>query len=154
MSPKAAPPKAARQVRLEEFSGEGAVSELPRVAQRRKVEGYPEVWRIAEGSIAHPFVLPGTLKAWPFQIDFARVGLHEDLVVVLPTGLGKTVIAALLAAEVLRRGEGKVLFLAPTRPLVQQHYEAFGRWLEPLRRARFTGTIKRPIREGAWESSD
>ncbi|MGI0066988.1 MAG: DEAD/DEAH box helicase [Thermoplasmata archaeon] len=154
MSPKAPPPKAARQVRLEEFSADGPPADLPRVARRRKVEGFPEVWRVDQGSIVHPFVLPATLRAWPFQIDFARVGLHEDLVVVLPTGLGKTVIAALLAAEVLRRGDGKALFLAPTRPLVQQHFEAFGRWLEPLRRARFTGTVKRPIREGAWESSD
>jgi Fanconi anemia group M protein len=84
----------------------------------------------------------------------ARIGLEEDLLVVLPTGLGKTIIAALLAAEALRRSDGKVLVLAPTRPLVQQHADSFGRWLTPLRFARFTGTVKRPIREGAWETAD
>jgi len=46
------------------------------------------------------------------------------------------------------------VFLAPTRPLVQQHAEAFARWLTPLRSARFTGTVKRPVREGAWETAD
>ncbi len=90
----------------------------------------------------------------PFQVDLARIGLSEDLLVVLPTGLGKTVIAALLAAEVLRRSDGKVLFLAPTRPLVHQHAASFQHWLTPLRAARFTGTVRRPVREGTWESAD
>ena len=102
----------------------------------------------------HPLLRPRALRAWPFQVDMARIGLEEDLVVVLPTGLGKTVIAALIAAEVLRGSDGKVLVLAPTRPLVQQHAEAFSRWLLPFRKAKFTGTVKRPIREGAWDHSD
>jgi len=104
--------------------------------------------------VGHPFVRVGQIRALPFQIDLARIGLTEDLLVVLPTGLGKTVIAALLAAEVLRRSEGKVVMLAPTRPLVQQHAEAFSRWLVPLRTARFTGTVRRPVREGVWEGAD
>jgi Fanconi anemia group M protein len=109
---------------------------------------------VAEGYVVHPLLRPGQLRALPFQLDLARVGLDEDLLVVLPTGLGKTVIAALIAVEVLRRSDAKVLFLAPTRPLVQQHADAFARWLVPLRFARFTGTVKRPVREGAWESAD
>ena len=94
------------------------------------------------------------MRALPFQLDLAHVGLEEDLLVVLPTGLGKTIIAALIAAEVLRRSDGKVLVLAPTRPLVQQHADSFARWLAPLRTARFTGTVARPVREGAWDSAD
>ncbi len=104
--------------------------------------------------IVHPYLRAGTIRALPFQVDLARIGLTEDLLVVLPTGLGKTVIAALIAAEVLRRGPGKVLVLAPTRPLVQQHADSFARWLEPLRFARFTGTVKRPVREGGWTDAD
>jgi ERCC4-related helicase len=109
---------------------------------------------VVDGLVEHPLVRAGQIRALPFQLDLARIGLEEDLLVVLPTGLGKTVIAALIAAEVLRRSDGKVLFLAPTRPLVQQHADAFGRWLVPLRPARFTGTVRRPVREGAWESAD
>jgi len=103
--------------------------------------------------VVHPLLRPEELRALPFQLDLARVGLDEDLLVVLPTGLGKTVIAALLAAEVLRRSDGKILVLAPTRPLVQQHADSFGRWLTPLRIARFTGTVRRPVREGAWDTA-
>lgn len=94
------------------------------------------------------------VRALPFQIDLARIGLGSDLLVVLPTGLGKTVIAALIAAEVLRRSDGKVLVLAPTRPLVQQHAESFARWLTPRPTARFTGTVKKPLREGKWETAE
>ncbi len=109
---------------------------------------------MADGYVVHPLLRPGVVRAWPFQLDMARIGISEDLVVVLPTGLGKTVIAGLIAAEVLRRGNGKVLFLAPTRPLVQQHSESFARWIEGGRRARFTGTVQRPVREGSWDASD
>jgi Fanconi anemia group M protein len=104
--------------------------------------------------VEHPFLQPGVVRALPFQLDLARIGLDEDLLVVLPTGLGKTVIAAVLAAEILRRSPGKVLVLAPTRPLVQQHADSFGRWLTPMRSARFTGTVRRPVREGAWGTAD
>jgi len=139
---------------LDEFSGEAGPLSIASPKGRPHPPGLPGVWEVADGHVVHPLVRPGEVRALPFQLDMARVGLDEDLLVVLPTGLGKTVIAALIAAEVLRRSDAKVLFLAPTRPLVHQHAEAFARWLTPLRSARFTGTVKRPIREGAWETAD
>ncbi len=140
---------------LDEFGDPGDAAPLAAVpAGRVRPPGYPEVWRVADGFVVHPLLRPGQLRALPFQIDLARIGLTEDLLVVLPTGLGKTVIAALLAAEVLRRGPGKVVVLAPTRPLVHQHADAFARWLVPLRTARFTGSVGRPRREGRWEDAD
>ncbi|MGD0249626.1 MAG: DEAD/DEAH box helicase [Thermoplasmata archaeon] len=143
------------QRRLDDFSAEGAESPFPPEPVRRvHPTALPGVWRVVDGGIEHPLMRTGVIRALPFQVDLARIGLEEDLLVVLPTGLGKTVIAALVAAEVLRANEGKVLFLAPTRPLVQQHADAFARWLEPLRSARFTGTVRRPVREGAWETAD
>jgi Fanconi anemia group M protein len=144
----------AQQRRLDDFSDDGEPATPPAPVGRTHPPGLPDIWEVAEGHVVHPLLQPGAVRALPFQLDMARVGLAEDLLVVLPTGLGKTVIAALIAAEVLRRSDGKVLFLAPTRPLVQQHAEAFARWLTPLRSARFTGTVKRPIREGAWETAD
>ena len=143
------------QRRLDDFVGEEGVAAAPPVRLRRDhPDALPGVWKVADGRVEHPFLRPGLLRALPFQIDLARIGLSEDLLVVLPTGLGKTVIAALVAAEVLRRSDGKVVFLAPTRPLVQQHSDSFGRWLVPMRAARFTGTVRRPVREGAWETAD
>jgi ERCC4-related helicase len=143
------------QRRLDDFAAEGSVApSLAAPAGRAHPPGLPGVWKVVDGLIEHPLLAPGQIRALPFQIDLARVGLEEDLLVVLPTGLGKTVIAALVAAEVLRARDGKVLFLAPTRPLVQQHADSFSRWLRPLRLARFTGTVRRPVREGAWETAD
>jgi ERCC4-related helicase len=113
----------------------------------------PGIWEVRDGMIVHPYLKDGEIRALPFQIDLSRIALDHDTLVVLPTGLGKTVIAGLVAAEVLRRGPGKVLFLAPTRPLVQQHADTFSHWFQRLTGARFTGTVSHPRREGAWESA-
>ncbi|MGP8158577.1 MAG: DEAD/DEAH box helicase [Thermoplasmata archaeon] len=143
-----------RQRLLDDFTGgAGPVAEPPPVG-RPHPPALPGTWEVVDGHVVHPLVKPGEVRALPFQLDMARIGLTEDLLVVLPTGLGKTIIAALLAAEALRRSDEKVLVLAPTRPLVQQHADSFTRWLTPLRYARFTGTVKRPVREGAWETAD
>ena len=143
------------QHRIEEFDDGSGPAPLPTVpAGRSRPPPLPGVWKVVDGLVEHPLLRPRTLRALPFQLDFARIGLDADLLVVLPTGLGKTVIAALLAAEVLRRAPGKVVFLAPTRPLVQQHADSFARWLVPLRRVRFTGTVTRPVRMGHWEDAD
>jgi ERCC4-related helicase len=141
-----------RQRALEEF---GLVAETPPppVPEERPA-ALPGVWEVKDGMIVHPYLNDGELRALPFQIDLSRIALDHDTLVVLPTGLGKTVIAGLVAAEVLRRGPGKVLFLAPTRPLVQQHADTFGRWFRRLTRARFTGTVHHPQREGAWDGAD
>ncbi|MHA1649438.1 MAG: DEAD/DEAH box helicase [Candidatus Helarchaeota archaeon] len=46
--------------------------------------------------------------------------------VILPTGLGKTIIAALIAVNRLSKySDSKIIFLAPTKPLVAQHYQTF-----------------------------
>jgi ERCC4-related helicase len=143
------------QRRLEDFPDDGR-PDSGRSARRSRTElpPLPGVWGVEDGLVVHPLLASGALRALPFQMDFARISLEDDLLVVLPTGLGKTVVAALSAAELLRRSPGKVLFLAPTRPLVQQHADAFGRWLVPLSIARFTGTVRRPVREGRWETAD
>ena len=139
------------QRRLDEF---GLEAPQPASAEPARPPPLPGIWQVEDGYIVHPMLASRTLRLLPFQVDLARIGLEEDLLVVLPTGLGKTVIAALIAAEVVRSGRGKVLFLAPTRPLVQQHSESFGQWFRYLRRARFTGTLRKPIREGSWTAAE
>jgi len=143
-----------RQRLLDDFEGGVGPPAAEPASGRPHPPALPGTWEVREGFVVHPLLRAGQLRALPFQLEMARVGLEEDLLVVLPTGLGKTVIAALLAAEVLRRSDGKVLVLAPTRPLVQQHADSFARWLTPMRTARFTGTLRRPVREGAWETAD
>ncbi|MGP8078667.1 MAG: DEAD/DEAH box helicase [Thermoplasmata archaeon] len=140
---------------LDEFATKGEeTTPFPARSGRSHPAPLPGVWQVADGWVLHPFLRPAVVRALPFQIDMARIGLSSDLLVVLPTGLGKTVIAALVAAEVLRRSDEKVLVLAPTRPLVAQHAESFARWLTPRATARFTGTVKKPLREGKWETAE
>ena len=59
-----------------------------------------------------------------YQLAIAQSALRRgNTLVVLPTGLGKTLIAFLVMQEKLP--SGRVFFLAPTKPLVQQHYRTF-----------------------------
>lgn len=58
-----------------------------------------------------------------YQVNLARQARDENCIVILPTGLGKTTVALQLIADCMDRGRGTALFLAPTRVLVNQHYE-------------------------------
>jgi len=58
-----------------------------------------------------------------YQINLANQAIHENCIVVLPTGLGKTTIALHVISEFLLKESGGILFLAPTRVLVNQHFD-------------------------------
>ncbi|MCW1307574.1 MAG: DEAD/DEAH box helicase family protein, partial [Candidatus Nanoarchaeia archaeon] len=64
-------------------------------------------------------------KLREYQEEILNTARNHNTLVVLPTGLGKTAIALALTIERLNQCGGKVLFLAPTRPLVNQHYNFF-----------------------------
>jgi Fanconi anemia group M protein len=79
---------------------------------------------------SHPLVKPETLEFRLYQARIIETCLKGNTLVVLPTGLGKTVIAMLTAAEKLKNAsEGKIIVLAPSRPLVHQHYQNFRKTL-------------------------
>ena len=69
------------------------------------------------------YVQKNSIEKRDYQINLATQAIKENCIVVLPTGLGKTAIALHVIAEYLAKGTGGVLFLAPTRVLVNQHYE-------------------------------
>jgi ERCC4-related helicase len=76
--------------------------------------------------VAHPLVWPATVEARRYQQTIVAQAWQRNTMVILPTALGKTVIAALAAAQFLHcHWDMKVLVMAPTRPLVVQHREAF-----------------------------
>lgn len=57
-----------------------------------------------------------------YQETIFATALNHNSLVVLPTGMGKTAIAVMLALARLKSyPDSKVIFLAPTRPLVHQH---------------------------------
>ena len=73
--------------------------------------------------IERKYIRTNSLEKRDYQVNLANQAIEENCIVVLPTGLGKTAIALQVIAEYLSKGSGGVLFLAPTRVLVNQHYE-------------------------------
>lgn len=69
------------------------------------------------------YVQKNSIEKREYQVNLANQAIDENCIVVLPTGLGKTAIALQVIAEYLSKGTGGVLFLAPTRVLVNQHFE-------------------------------
>jgi len=64
-----------------------------------------------------------------YQQAILATALKKNTLVVLPTGLGKTYIAIGLAALRLK-DNSKVLILAPTKPLINQHYRTFSKFFD------------------------
>ncbi len=78
------------------------------------------------------YLTEGKIESREFQINIAEKCLNKDSLVVIPTGMGKTVIAALIAAKTLEIFplNSKIIMLAPTRPLIVQHYNKFVEYLK------------------------
>jgi ERCC4-related helicase len=79
--------------------------------------------------ITHPLIRPGSLESREYQLSIAMRALDGHTMVVLPTGLGKTAVALLVAASRLYNEGGRVMMLAPTKPLVEQHYRFFKKYI-------------------------
>ena len=80
--------------------------------------------------IEHDNVTPESLQIRSYQVDLAAICYKENILLVVPTGLGKTAIALLVVAEYLKNHpDKKCLLLAPTRPLCHQHYNFFQKHL-------------------------
>ncbi|ALM75140.1 DEAD/DEAH box helicase [Thermococcus barophilus] len=79
----------------------------------------------------------------------------KNSLIVLPTGLGKTLIAMMIADYRLSKYGGKVLMLAPTKPLALQHRESFVRLfnLPPEKINVLTGELPPEQRAKIWERS-
>ncbi len=92
-----------------------------------------------------------------YQKTILETTKRANTLVVLPTGIGKTLIALLLTMH--RLGEhrpSKALVLAPTRPLVEQHYATFKKNLPELfaELNLFTGEVPAKERKKLWRTSD
>lgn len=69
------------------------------------------------------YIKRNSIEKRDYQVNLADQATKENCIVVLPTGLGKTAVALHVISEFLSRNAGGVLFLAPTRVLVGQHYD-------------------------------
>jgi len=97
------------------------------------------------------------IKPREYQQKIFNTCLKKNCLVVLPTGIGKTLIALMLSVERLQKyPKEKVVFLAPTKPLVEQHQKSFKKHLPELfaEMTLFTGQIKAEKRKQLWDGSD
>jgi len=71
-------------------------------------------------------------KSRSYQQSIFANSLNKNTLVVLLTGLGKTVIALMLVVYYFNNfnGNKKILFLAPTKPLVEQQKDSFEGFFE------------------------
>jgi ERCC4-related helicase len=105
--------------------------------------------------IEHPNVKPGSLQRRDYQVDLASLCSSQNTLLVVPTGLGKTAIALLVVADLLRNyPEKKCLLLAPTRPLCHQHYRFLQKHLtiDEDKIQVITGTDALDLRREKWIS--
>jgi len=92
-----------------------------------------------------------------YQKAILNVCVEKNCLVVLPTGLGKTLIALMLTIERMKSFPGeKVLLLAPTRPLAEQHLRYFKENLPELfgEMQLFTGSVNAEKRKEIWQTAD
>jgi ERCC4-related helicase len=68
------------------------------------------------------------IESREYQDRISRNAVEKNTLVVIPTALGKTIIAIISISMIIEKG-GKALFLAPTRPLVHQHANSLRKFL-------------------------
>ncbi|MFX0028643.1 MAG: DEAD/DEAH box helicase [Candidatus Hermodarchaeota archaeon] len=103
--------------------------------------------------ISHPLLKKDYVSRREYQEKIFINCLNHNCLVVIPTGLGKTIIALMLAVYRLEEfPKSKVIFLAPTKPLVEQHHRSFLdlTLLPPESLQSLTGTIIPQKRKNIW----
>ncbi|NYT18191.1 MAG: DEAD/DEAH box helicase, partial [Methanobacteriales archaeon] len=105
--------------------------------------------------IEHPLIYPEKIESRLYQQVLAADVLRKgNSMIVAPTALGKTIIAALVAAERLKNyPESKVLVVAPSKPLAVQHEESFRMFLKATSSV-LTGAVNPKERSKRWEEAN
>ncbi|MCA9459077.1 MAG: DEAD/DEAH box helicase family protein [Nanoarchaeota archaeon] len=101
--------------------------------------------------------LVSNFKSRAYQQSIFANSLNKNSLVVLPTGLGKTVIAIMLCVYYFNQSNKKILFLAPTKPLVEQQESSFKTFFENSDEFNFkvlTGLVSPSKRELFYEEND
>jgi ERCC4-related helicase len=91
-----------------------------------------------------------------YQKNIAETAERRNTLVVLPTGIGKTLIAVMVAIKRLEKfPNSKILVMAPTRPLNAQHKKSFEKFttIDPERIVLVTGKINPTEREKIYRSA-
>ncbi|POS87558.1 hypothetical protein EPUL_002391 [Erysiphe pulchra] len=124
---------AQRGLRQTTLFGGHATQDETDLPQTRKVHNYivdlppePPTHHALDSEELKTWVYPMNLGAIrDYQYSIVKNGLFHNLLVALPTGLGKTFIAATIMLNYFRWTKtSQIVFVAPTKPLVAQQVEA------------------------------
>ncbi|ORZ33960.1 P-loop containing nucleoside triphosphate hydrolase protein, partial [Catenaria anguillulae PL171] len=78
-----------------------------------------------DGKAVSSWLYPTNMPVRDYQFNIVQKALFHNTLVSIPTGMGKTLIAAVVMVNYYRWfPEGKIIFMAPTRPLAAQQQEA------------------------------
>ena len=91
-----------------------------------------------------------------YQTKILETAIKKNTLVVIPTGMGKTAISMLLALNRLKSfKDSKILLLAPTKPLCNQHIQTFidNTTIPQEKILLLTGAIKPDKRKELWQDS-
>jgi ERCC4-related helicase len=119
--------------------------------RNKKEESIHEMQRF----IVHPLIKNNSIESRLYQNIIFNSSKDKNSLIVLPTSLGKTVISALICAEILYNyKQNRILIMAPTRPLVLQHLLSFSSFLKVLddQKILVTGKISPSTRKMIWDN--
>ncbi|WP_323737070.1 DEAD/DEAH box helicase [Methanosphaera sp. ISO3-F5] len=104
--------------------------------------------------IEHEYLNKNTIEGRLYQQNLAMSVLKKgNTMIIAPTAMGKTVIAALVSAERLKHNpDSKILILAPSKPLALQHEKSFKTFLNASV-ASLTGNDKPSDRKQLWNNN-
>ena len=102
--------------------------------------------------VNHPLLKPDSVEERRYQTNMVEGCIGRNSLLILPTGLGKTIVALRIAAEFADKG--KILILAPTKPLVDQHRATFEDLMPGITIGMLNGMMAPGKRGGIVASSD
>ncbi|XP_076021603.1 Fanconi anemia group M protein [Genypterus blacodes] len=108
-----------------------------------------------DSSSAKVWIYPTNYPIREYQLNISQAALFQNTLVCLPTGLGKTFIAAVVMYNFYRwYPSGKIVFMAPTKPLVAQQIEACYKvmGIPQAHMAELTGSTAAAQRQEVWKS--
>ncbi|XP_034432232.1 Fanconi anemia group M protein isoform X1 [Hippoglossus hippoglossus] len=115
---------------------------------------YPELPGF-DSSSAKVWIYPTNYPLREYQLKISEAALFHNTLVCLPTGLGKTFIASVVMYNFYRwYPSGKIVFMAPTKPLVAQQIEACYKVMgtPQAHMAELTGSTAAKQRQAIWRS--
>ena len=123
----------------------------PVETKRNDLDRYPEL----DVNMAKSFLYVMNFSKRDYQFDISLACVKSNTLVVIPTGLGKTFIAAVIILNFYRWfPKGKIIFLATSRPLVSQQFASIRdiTQIDSSDIVQLTGSIDPKVRENLWKT--